>query len=201
MEGVMKNHKNKPGNVLMEALDFDEDDLEANRAGQLSEVQYNNMYSKRMVFIYVFVTLSTVIVFMSILTLSLNLFVMATAIIFFMRMKLHQFDNDLKGNVLPMEGVVKLDVITNKIHTNVSSGVAYSIRINDRKLNVEKKAFLAFKNGDPYRIYFTPNTKKILSAEWLYDVQDDNYLEDENHDQETIAPSISVDAGRRSDTS
>jgi hypothetical protein len=31
----MQNPKNKPGNVLMEALDFDEDDLEANRNGQL----------------------------------------------------------------------------------------------------------------------------------------------------------------------
>jgi hypothetical protein len=29
--------------------------------------------------------------------------------------------------------------------------------------------FLSFKNGDPYRIYYAPATKLILSAEWLRD--------------------------------
>jgi hypothetical protein len=34
---------------------------------------------------------------------------------------------------------------------------------------INKPIFLAFKNGDPYRIYYAPHSKTLLSAEWLRD--------------------------------
>ena len=39
-------------------------------------------------------------------------------------------------------------------------------------IRTTKAVFLAFKNNDPYRIYYTVGSKTILSAEWLYDIQE-----------------------------
>ena len=33
--------------------------------------------------------------------------------------------------------------------------------------SINKDVFLAFKNGDPYAIYYAPYSKTLLSAEWL----------------------------------
>jgi hypothetical protein len=110
------------------------------------------------------------------------------AIVVMLLLKGDKARSDLDDKISAVEGFVTLDII----------GETYAIYIDGSKFDVYKEAFLAFKNGDPYRIYLAPNSNKILSAEWLYDVQDDNYLEDENNDQEIVTPSISVDAGRRS---
>ena len=67
-----------------------------------------------------------------------------------------------KGEVDVAEGRVILDVIGQG-----NSGNAYSARIENVTFAINKPIFLAFKNGDPYRIYYAPHSKTILSPEWL----------------------------------
>lgn len=43
----------------------------------------------------------------------------------------------------------------------------YMLSIEDRTFPISEKAFLAFKNGDPYQIYYAPHTRILLSAVWL----------------------------------
>ncbi|MBK8029121.1 MAG: hypothetical protein IPK17_06325 [Chloroflexi bacterium] len=51
----------------------------------------------------------------------------------------------------------------------------YFVWLDGRKFKVQHDGFLAFKNGDPYRLYYTPHSHTILSAEWLRD--DDPFVE------------------------
>lgn len=60
----------------------------------------------------------------------------------------------------------------------------YLLHIEDMTFEVEQDIFLAFRNGDPYRIYYGPRSKTILGAEWLIDDDpfvhwDDTYAEDD----------------------
>jgi hypothetical protein len=171
MENVMQNPKNKPGNVLMDALDFDENDLLANRNGQLGESQYDDLHSQRIQFLAASVAVFLLIVFFMIFVLVFgNTFMPglvmliiggAFAMVAYLYSHKLKFDRDIQGVVELLEGVVELDIIQETC----------ALDIDDCRFYVSSKVFLAFKNGDPYRIYFTCRTRKILSAEWLYDVQ------------------------------
>lgn len=50
-----------------------------------------------------------------------------------------------------------------------NNGTSYYARMNGKRFEIDKKTFLAFKNDDPYRLYYAPRSKVLLSAEWLRD--------------------------------
>lgn len=58
--------------------------------------------------------------------------------------------------------------IEGRINLNIN-GRRFSIALDNQRFDLKQEAFLAFKNDDPYRLYFTPRTKILLSAEWLRD--------------------------------
>lgn len=43
----------------------------------------------------------------------------------------------------------------------------YNLKIGKLNFKIKKFGMLAFKNDEPYAIYYTPRTKILLSAEWL----------------------------------
>jgi hypothetical protein len=64
----------------------------------------------------------------------------------------------------------RAEVVQGRMNLDVwdkSRYITYAIKIQDQRWIVEKDVFLAFKNGDPYAIYYAPHSKTILSAEWL----------------------------------
>jgi hypothetical protein len=169
----MEKPKYKPEHMLMQAIGFMEDDLEANREGHISRRQrviLENDQTFR----------NTLITFAAILAIPLTLLFscisfsefgntalfcfLIAGIIFFMRRSWARVNDDLRmGDVRAIEGWVKLDF------ANRGNWSLYSLAINGEIFSVKKSVFLAFKNGDPYRIYYAPHSKTILSAEWLRD--------------------------------
>lgn len=61
--------------------------------------------------------------------------------------------------------------VKGRVSLNIYEGKngGYSVAIDDIAFHVSSSVFLAFKNNDPYRIYYAPSSKVILSAEALRD--------------------------------
>lgn len=62
----------------------------------------------------------------------------------------------------------------------------YFLRVENMRFTIKQNAFLTFKNGDPYRIYYAPHSKKILSVEWLR--EDDNLIDERERARLQDAP-------------
>jgi hypothetical protein len=65
------------------------------------------------------------------------------------------------GEAQSLEGRIQLDTVS------VSSAQQFTVTVEGHKFVVNKPVFLAFKNGDPYVIYYLPRSNTMLSAEWL----------------------------------
>lgn len=76
----------------------------------------------------------------------------------------YKMRQDLKhDHIEVVEGRVQLDIASNGQYGN-----SYKLHIGEISFNIHKAQFFALKNGDPYRVYYMPATKHILSLEWLY---------------------------------
>lgn len=160
--------------ILMSALKFDESDLDLNSQGLLSNPQIAVLRGQRT--LYGMGTLA----------------MMAAFIIYFRLLGLSAFSGELcfVTIMLGLLGALYLHVAftgwfnayqdvkkghaemvaghtTMEIKSAGKGGVHYLVTVDDIEFRVDKPAFLAFKNGEPYRVFYAPNTKKILSAEWL----------------------------------
>ncbi len=60
-----------------------------------------------------------------------------------------------------VQGHVDLDIRGGR------NSVVYRLIISGEYFQVDKAVFLAFKNDEPYAVYFAPHSHKLLSAEWL----------------------------------
>ena len=67
----------------------------------------------------------------------------------------------MSASFMAPRGVFVLSSMRGGITRAISSALAASTFV------VSKQVFLAFKNGDPYRVYYAPNSKRIVAAEWL----------------------------------
>jgi hypothetical protein len=173
----MDKSKYKPEHLLMEVLNFDEADLEANRIGRLSRDQLED-FSRRwrtMLIAIVFLTIFSPLMFVLTIIVYVNdsnsrdfngfLFV-AIASAFgclLIASRYKKTNADLNsGKVLFVEGRISFNVGSGR-------GQSFSVQIQNQIFRVNKEIFLAFKNGDPYVIYYAPNSGTILSVEWLRD--------------------------------
>jgi hypothetical protein len=152
--------KRKPEAVFMDAVGFYEDDLKANQAGQISKEQYRILYIRRNTWLAgIFITVSVLIILWFGFR---NAFLIAlvTGGLFYSCNTWLILNKDLKSRqAINVEGRISLDV----------NGRIYTLSLENIQFNIKKDAFLAFKNGDPYRIFYTPYSKQLLSAEWLRD--------------------------------
>jgi hypothetical protein len=170
------DEKLKTGNPLMEVFSFTESDLERNRVGFLGEQQqeqmknqfsnsaslYSGVYAIAGVFGFlVLITLASTQISYKAAGIWIGLLVLVVLGLRVLIRNLRQpLEDDLKdGRVRIAEGVVKLDIDQN--------GSGYSLLIGDQTFSLTTKMFLAFKNLEPYRVYYLPYTRTIVSAEWL----------------------------------
>jgi hypothetical protein len=195
--------KRKPDELLMDAFGFDEDDLEANRAGKISARQrtaleglyryarYTNLNRSLLGIGFTAILLMGVLllpygfqygfqdVLQSLLMPSMQavlcviglplLGLTALAVRDTFRQANPLF-NDLKdGLVKQAEGRVRLDVIPPLQTGRTFKPPPLYIAIEDQGWRINRDTFLAFKNGDPYVIYYAPYSRTILSVEWLRD--------------------------------
>jgi hypothetical protein len=164
----MEKQKTKPEFLLQDAIGFSEDDLEANREGYLSIPQQAGMRSDHNFWLCSMIVLIVIFAMFAVLGLSSRRHEAAQFLAFMMAgvagwafMKWYRVRDDMNTDLRAVEGRVKLDIGRTKGEPK------YSVEIDDVKFNVKKDVFLAFKNGDPYCIYYAPHTKRILSVDWL----------------------------------
>ena len=170
---------------LMDAFAFDEDDLEANQAGAFSRQQIARLNRDRRAQALggMFILLAGIIalalgfgaVDFAFLTPALVVILVGMSALFLglpaaIWLRAAKATADLRENrVAEAEGRVDLSVRA------VQNAASYYLRIGDMRFGVKQAAFLAMKNGDPYRIYYARRSKRILSVEWLRE-NDDNLL-------------------------
>jgi hypothetical protein len=172
----MEKHKQEERLSLMDALGFDAEDLQANAEGCLSErqrTQFKVEYGRlmRLGLIGGVVAAGVIVVLMSIFAYNLcaasilGCALMGFVVAVFYRSILTDWtklNTVLRFPVQSAEGVITLDIEGGASNTVPQ----YVIKLGDVRFEVSKPIFLAFKNGDPYRLYFVSNAM-LLSAESL----------------------------------
>jgi hypothetical protein len=171
--------KYKPEHVLQAAIGFNEDDLGANKQGKLSDGQIDCMIGSQ--------KRSTLAIVLAVLGLGLSCFmwnlwrvyhngywfygavigiVGCMAVLSFSSRNRDDLRHDLKASRVEMrEGPIRLDM-----ERVGRDSVIWKLMIGDQEFEVSSVVFLAFKNDDPYRVYYLPHSRRLLSAEWLRDL-------------------------------
>ncbi|MCK6579259.1 MAG: hypothetical protein L6Q98_14280 [Anaerolineae bacterium] len=170
----MRREAEKPKkyeDLLMAALDFDDADLTANMEGDWSERQIARMRARRRLLAFgALLLLVSAPLFMFLFSaiggsVGLVLTVLTGLILIAGLMaavySASQVARDLRGPVAEVEGRVALDTRAKNNKT------IYYVKLGRVRFSVKKEEFLTFKNRDPYRLYYAPGQKTILSAEWL----------------------------------
>ncbi|MCU0499990.1 MAG: hypothetical protein MUF87_21775 [Anaerolineae bacterium] len=202
----MSDQKNiKYEHTLADLLQFDESDLDLNAQGQMSERQRKNLRRQQrkvalnnLAGLVVGIGLSalfTAILFSQLaepdagwVLLALMIVPIAITIWFSYRLLRGTLQTlrDLEGQQIDaIEGRIALDL---KVDSNTNAGsstVRYTVTIEDQTFEIEKPLFLALKNGDPYLIYYAPNTRQILAIEWLR--EDHPFTSDQSDQDEASA--------------
>jgi hypothetical protein len=155
--------KRKPEDLLMETIGFTEDELKLNQEGYISEHQYNVLYERRNLWLIGILLLGCVLIIL-LFGIGFNFpHILVGVGVFYCSQKWLMINSDLRQRrSLSIEGRVSLDVGGGK-------GQSYTLMVENEQFAVNKNVFLAFKNGDPYRLFYTPYSKHLLSANWLRD--------------------------------
>ncbi|MBZ0285406.1 MAG: hypothetical protein K8L97_32025 [Anaerolineae bacterium] len=163
-----EKQKSKSEHLLMDAIEFDEEDLESNQQGVLSQKQQQVFRAERNSWgLGVLLVLILSPMFFIFLLNSggrnphtlIVVIPIALIVLIHFWLKWTSWGKDYRRNLVhSAEGRVQLDVLSRE---------NYRIDIQKMRFEVTKRVFLAFKNNDPYIIYYAPSTKRILSAEWL----------------------------------
>ncbi|HEX2908356.1 MAG TPA: hypothetical protein VHO69_15900 [Phototrophicaceae bacterium] len=172
METEKPKAKNEASEEQLEAvIGFTPADLEANRDGQLSDGQKIRFRGQRNLILAFAILVMVCIPFVAltgfvkrtdwglgaiglILFLVLSTFgtLAALALVRIIRLMHDLQDNRAEA----VQGPIKLEM-----HQG------YHIVIGDQMWHVHQDVFLAFKNGEPYCLYYAPHSRTLLSAEWL----------------------------------
>jgi hypothetical protein len=165
--------KYKPEQQLADAIGFTEADLNSNRDGALSMAQRWKLHDEggkalRLALAALVGGLLFAVLLMvfsrspGMATMNTFIVLGAAGLFLYGGWRWLGYSADTKTVPAELEGRVKLDA-----NDGGRSGVTFTIQVEGVTFPVKKNVFLAFKNGDPYRIYYAPRSKKLLSAEWL----------------------------------
>jgi hypothetical protein len=160
--------------ALMMAIGFEDEDLEANQNGLLSEFQRKRIrltqglwfgFMGLSIALFSFVVLTQMqIRIANNLWRSVILGILIAAFAAFSWRKFRLLAGDIQdGSVRYVEGDLRKRSLQNPSFKSTD----YFLTINSVRFSVRSKIYNAFKNGDPYAIYYAPHSKTILSAEWL----------------------------------
>jgi hypothetical protein len=180
------------GRALAETLYFTDGDLESNAEGEITDHQMRRLQTRLMMrlvaggFFVVLIVAPTlilpsraVVIYPAVgpnpvwLVIGLVMLFMA----FTFGMQIVNLWRDLRERrAEAVEGPAMLDIHYSRAR---SAGMVtvysnrgrpgYTVSVGGLNFRVDKHAFLAFKNGDPYVIYYAPHSKLLLSAAPLDD--------------------------------
>lgn len=177
--------KNKPESlkhpqVLAQALHFSEDDLILNQEGIIGvnqSRQLDKQFERKLLIIFGPVVFGVFLIVIAILHPELGIGGFALFVFFLAVVNLQRLIHFLKWyrdyrsrQIVTAEGLIELKIWQQ----------GYTIQLGDLSFHLNSKAAFAFKNGDPYRLYYLPESLTLLSAEWL---RDDQLFIDEETDE------------------
>lgn len=189
--------KLKPEQFLENAFYFTPDDLDANRAGSSSPKQRKDLQWRMIVMGILFICF--LMAFFSSAFLSWQFGINDSRLLFFLSL------GGLAGclgtlNTLIRDGVSLyrggVEQLTGRIRLNITNDNKYSGEISGRNFKLTKDQFLAFKNGDPYTIYYLPTSKRIVGVEWLRWGEEQDVIETEDQAGTDLAGEAELHARR-----
>ncbi len=167
--------------LLRKALDFDDVDLDANRNGAITPKQRLMLSRKQgwqishtpgtYFFLFSVLLIATCALWNPLSQTLLLVLVVYTALavvissvsLTLLMNRLIRIRIDLReGTVHTIGGQVSLDVRSPSRYN-----VKCSLRVQDMRFEISKAVMLAFHNGEYYRVYYTPHSKTVLSAELM----------------------------------
>jgi hypothetical protein len=175
-----EKHKYQPAPALADVLRFTDAELDLNRVGQLSPGQADQLlthaheWRSLILLVLIAAGVMNVGVILDGLrigdTLSSRIAILGVigavtyGIYLLVARHTRGYYLDAAGPVASIQGRVRLDV-----HDTRNKGTIFHIAVADETFPANKDVFLAFKNDEPYALYFTPHTRHLLSAELLAD--------------------------------
>ncbi|HEX2908353.1 MAG TPA: hypothetical protein VHO69_15885 [Phototrophicaceae bacterium] len=169
--------KISPQQILMTAIPFSYEDLEANRDGYMTARQRSRLNDDRFLIQIVGVLALMVcpvciiaafvldgqryntVVSRVIVSSAIGLLTVGTTA--YAGWRWQCLGRDLRqGKVAAVQGLISLEMGGDRNRT-------YRVKAADVTLKVPQHVFFAFKNGEPYCLYYAPHSRTLLSAEWL----------------------------------
>jgi hypothetical protein len=154
---------------LRTALHFTPDDLEANRTGRLSDSQALKVGNNVLFQIVTFIGLS-IIPFVLIVKSNPrgNLLLVAlyvSVMVFVVALFRWQWQVDVKQRrVAFAEGLLSKESYTND---QMLGRVDYTLIVRGERFGVSEQGYLAFTEGETYRVFYTAQSRQVISAEYL----------------------------------
>lgn len=179
------------GRALAETLYFTDGDLEANAAGEITDHQMRRLQTRLMmrlvVGFFILLIVAPILILPSravVIYPAVGLypvwlivgFIMLFIAVVFGAQIVNLWRDLRERRVEAVEGPVKLDIQYGRVASSWMVTVysnrgrpGYTVSVGSLNFSLNKAGFLAFKNGDPYVIYYAPHSKLLLSAAPLDD--------------------------------
>ncbi len=164
--------------LLAAALDFTEDDLDANRLGVISVRQHDRLaaQARRSVVRFGWVTGGVAILMLCFMVQAatiaypIDFFVvllwLSSLLLLLGLFMVHRRRRPLVADIRQARAASAEGRVTLNIEGG-SGSTSYTLEIGGERFTITQQVLLALKNGDPYILYYLPNTHQVLSAEWL----------------------------------
>lgn len=166
--------------MLMEGLEFSEEELTANRDGYLTKRQRILLDQERGLWrrlnrlIWVLTPIIIAVIILdgyriadtpsSRIGFVCFALILAGVSLTYTYLRGKSFDQDLwKGSVEGIEGLARLESY------RARDGMKYFVSFEKQRFKISRSAFEAFVSQQKYRIYYVPHSRKIVSAEWVID--------------------------------
>lgn len=160
---------------LMDALNFTRAELTINRTGRLSHEQRSRLRHIRNMRVFSFVV-STLFLLPWIVLVFSAAFAQRSVFDFCIGSFLLLFYSNLSLPFLTMRARfnIRLVWISAEVVKVRRSSFRKYLQFGGIRFLVRRSAYNAFRLGERYALYYAPNTKTILSAEWLGDAKRKN---------------------------
>jgi len=154
------NHK------LRTVLQFTPEDLEANRAGRLSDTQVLEVRNKLLFRTMSFIGLSFIPLVLTVQSgRPVGYALYAILIVFIVGWSYWQWDVDVKQRRVEWaEGTLTKESYTND---QMLGRTDYTLIVGGERIDVSEREYSVFTEGEAYRVFYTPRSKQAISAEYL----------------------------------
>lgn len=158
---------------LRRAFGFTQEDLDANRRGRLTARQVSFLASRyrrsvalagATVIVLSSIALGAIISECNTTGLVIVLCLAVIGFIIVMSIDPQAWQKDIRSNsVKCICGEVRLSIVTTGSGHHRST--SYRLRVQEHKFYINADQFTLLKNNEAYRVFYTPNTERILSFE------------------------------------